>query len=53
MLVLNLSLGSELMPIYLTKIPFDQVNLEDRLSILVLLPSICGYTLGASHTNTD
>ena len=38
LLVLNLSLGSELVPSYLTKIPFDHVILEDRQSVLLLLP---------------
>ena len=39
LLVLNLSLGSELVPSYLTKIPLDHVILEDTQSILVLLPT--------------
>ena len=41
MLVLNLSLGSELVPNHLTKLPFDHVILEDRQRILLLLPTIC------------
>ena len=47
MLGINLSLGSGLVPSYLTKI---HVILEDRQSILALLPTVCGYTLRVSHT---
>ena len=52
LLVLNLSLGSELVPSYLTKIPFDHVILEDTQSMLLLLPTICGYTSRVSHTKS-
>ena len=37
------------MPSYLTKISFDHVILGDRQGILVLLPTIGGYTLWAIY----
>ena len=50
LLILNFSLGSKLVPSYLTKSPYDHLIMEDRQSILVLLLTISGYTLCVSNT---
>ena len=47
------SLGSKLVPSYLTKSPFDHLIIEDKQSILVLPLTISGYTLCVSNTKIN